>query len=123
MAQMDTDKSGKEVPMTQKSIVKVAMNARGVLGRRGFLRAVGLGAGAALAGPSFTDLMALHADELRRNDMACILLWMQGGPSQFETFDPKPDHANGGGTKVIETAVPGVAIAEGWENVAKAMGD
>jgi hypothetical protein len=109
--------------MIPKSIVKVAMNARGVLGRRGFLQAVGLGAGAALAGPSFTDLLAVHADELRKNGMACILLWMQGGPSQFETFDPKPDHANGGGTRVIETAVPGIAIAEGWENVAKAMGD
>ena len=38
--------------------------------------------------------------------MACILLWMPGGPSQFETFDPKPGHANGGETKAIDTAVP-----------------
>jgi hypothetical protein len=109
--------------MNAKTIVKVAMNADGVLRRRGFLRGIGLGAAATLAGPSFTDLLALHADELRRNDMACILLWMQGGPSQFETFDPKPDHPNGGGTKTIETAVPGIHIAEGWESLAKAMGD
>ena len=34
--------------------------------------------------------MALQADELRKRQMACILLWMAGGPSQFETFDPKP---------------------------------
>jgi hypothetical protein len=109
--------------MTEKSIVKVAMSERGVLGRRGFLRGVGLGAAAALAGPSFSDMLAVHADELRRNEMACILLWMQGGPSQFETFDPKPDHPNGGGTKVIETAVPGIQIAEGWEKTAAAMAD
>ena len=36
--------------------------------------------------------------------MACILLWMQGGPSQFETFSPKPGHDNGGETKAIGTS-------------------
>ena len=84
--------------MTDKTIVKVSMNGRGVVGRRGFLRGLGLGAaGLGLSGLSFTDLMAVHADELRKKQMACILLWMAGGPSQFETFDPKPDHPNGGG--------------------------
>src|SRR5690348_5798243 len=27
---------------------------------------------------------------------SCILLWMSGGPSQTDTFDLKPGHANGG---------------------------
>jgi hypothetical protein len=108
--------------MTEKSIVKVAMNGEGVLDRRGFLRSVGLGA-AGLYGLSFTDLMAVHAEDLRKQQMACILLWMNGGPSQFETFDPKPGHANGGETKAIETAVPGIKIASGWEKVASAMND
>src|SRR5690242_9003252 len=103
--------------MTEKTIVDVAINGGGVLNRRGFLRGVGLGA----AGLTFADLMAVHADELRRRQMACILLWMPGGPSQFETWDPKPDHANGGGTKTIETAVPGVRVAEGWEKTAAAL--
>ena len=75
--------------MTEKTIVKVAMDGQGVLSRRGFLRGIGLGA-AGLSAVSFTDLMALQADELRKRQMACILLWMAGGPSQFETFDPKP---------------------------------
>ena len=97
--------------MTEKTIVKVAMNGQGVLSRRGFLRGVGLGA-AGLSAVSFTDLMALQADELRQRQMSCILLWMAGGPSQFETFDPKPGHENGGETKAIETAVPGIQIAE-----------
>ncbi len=110
--------------MTGKTIVKVSMNGRGVIGRRGFLRGMGLGAaGLGLSGLSFTDLMAVHADELRKKQMACILLWMAGGPSQFETFDPKPDHPNGGGTKTIETAVPGLRIAAGWEKTAAAMRD
>ncbi len=53
--------------------------------------------------------------------MSCILLFMNGGPSQFETFDPKPGHANGGPTKAIDTRVSGIQIAENWDNVAKQM--
>jgi hypothetical protein len=106
----------------EKTIVKVAMDGRGVLHRRGFLRTIGAGA-AGLSALSFTDVMALHADELRKRQMSCILLWMAGGPSQFETFDPKPDHANGGSTAVIETAVPGIRIAAGWEQTAATIKD
>src|SRR5205823_6333450 len=108
--------------MTDVNFLRVAMNGQGVQSRRGFLRGVGLGA-AGLSALSFTDLLAVRADDLRQRQMACILLWMSGGPSQFETFDPKPDHANGGGTEVIETAVPGITIARGWEKTARVMGD
>jgi hypothetical protein len=106
--------------MFTKTIVKVAMNGQGVLDRRGFLGGIGLGV-AGLATVSFTDMLALQAEELRKRQMACILLWMAGGPSQMETFDPKPDHANGGGLKPIETDVPGIRIAPGWERTAKVM--
>ncbi len=108
--------------MTEKSIVQVSMNGQGVLHRRGFLRSIGIGAAGASA-LSFTDLMAVHADELRKQNMACIVLWMQGGPSQFETFDPKPNHENGGETEVLKTKVPGIEIAEGWEKVSGALKD
>lgn len=106
----------------EKTVVRVSMDGQGVLSRRGFLRGVGTAA-AGVTALSFTDLLAVQADELRKRQMACILLWMSGGPSQMETFDPKPDHANGGGTKTIETAVSGIRIAEGWNKVAAAMGD
>ena len=106
----------------EKTIVKVAMNGQGVIGRRGFLKGMGLGA-AGLVGLSFSDLMAVHADDLRKRQMACIMLWMSGGPSQLETFDPKPDHKNGGETGVIDTSVPGIKIAKGWEKTAAAMKD
>ena len=46
--------------------------------------------------------------------MACILLWMGGGPSQLDTFDPKPGTDTGGETKAIDTAVPGIQIAHHW---------
>ena len=106
--------------MMEKTVVKVAINGQGMIHRRGFLRGMGLGV-SGLVGLSFTDLLALQADELRKRQMACILLWMQGGPSQLDTFDPKPDHANGGGLKPIETVVPGIRIAPGWERTAKVM--
>jgi uncharacterized protein (DUF1501 family) len=103
------------------------MNGQGVIGRRHFLRAIGLGAAglsASAAVPvSFIEWMALQAAELRKNQAACILLWMNGGPSQLETFDPKPGTEHGGPTRAIATAVPGIAIAAGWEQTAKVMQD
>jgi RNA polymerase sigma factor (sigma-70 family) len=43
---------------------------------------------------------------------SCIILWMSGGPSQLDTFDPKPGHPNGGPIKAIDTAVKGIQISE-----------
>jgi hypothetical protein len=78
-----------------------------------------LGAGSAgLAGLGWLDCLTLHADELRKQQKACILLWMAGGPSQFETFDPKPSAATQGPTKAIPTAVLGIQIAEHWKKLA-----
>src|SRR4051794_5104626 len=110
--------------MFEKTILKVAMDGGGVIGRRGFLRGIALGAaGCSLTSVSFSDLMALQAAELRKRQMACILLWMAGGPSQLETFDPKPGHPNGGDAKAIDTAVPGIRIASGWDRLAQVMNE
>ncbi|MDW8223623.1 MAG: DUF1501 domain-containing protein [Gemmatales bacterium] len=54
---------------------------------------------------------------------ACILLWMAGGPSQIDTFDPKPDHPNGGQFKPIATAVPGIQISETLPKIATHLRD
>ena len=92
------------------------------LSRRSFLHRVS--AGAITAGTlSFPDLMSLQAEELRKQNRAVILLWMAGGPSQFETFDPKPGHANGGPTQAIKTSVSGIEIAQDWTRTAKVMDD
>jgi Protein of unknown function (DUF1501) len=50
---------------------------------------------------------------------SCILLWMNGGPSQMDTFDLKPGHANGGPFRSIETSAPGLRISEHLPNVAR----
>lgn len=90
--------------------------------RRSFLHSVS--AGALAAGTlSLRDLMSLQAAELRRQGKSVILLWMGGGPSQFETFDPKPGTANGGPTEAISTSVSGIRIAQGWDETAKMMDD
>jgi hypothetical protein len=111
--------------MTVQSLVHVQTNRDGVFSRRTFLRSVAAGAaGAAGLGlVGFKDAMTLHAEELRKRGMACILMFMRGGPSQFETFDPKPGTRNGGPTKTIDTAVSGIQVAEHWPNVAKALKD
>ncbi|HEX4143792.1 MAG TPA: DUF1501 domain-containing protein [Pirellulales bacterium] len=98
--------------------LELAIGRGGVIRRRDFLR--GLSAAALAAGSlTWRDALATEADELRRQGKACILLWMQGGPSQFETFSPKPDHANGGATKAIKTTVPGIEVSENFPRVAE----
>ncbi|MFN0198683.1 MAG: DUF1501 domain-containing protein [Planctomycetaceae bacterium] len=95
--------------------------------RRSFLRrtsAAGLALGACELGTlNFRDAMTAQAQELKKSGYSLILLWMQGGPSQMETFDPKPDTPNGGPTKAISTAVSGIQIAQGWDKVAGVMND
>jgi uncharacterized protein (DUF1501 family) len=96
--------------------------ARGGFTRRSVL--YGISAAAIAAGPwTLRDVVTLRAEELRQRRKAMILLWMAGGPSQFETFDPKPGAETGGPTEAIETAVPGLHIAEGWEHVAQVMNE
>ena len=50
-----------------------------------------------------------------------IELWMWGGPSQLESFDPKPDAPAdyNNGLKAIPTNVPGLSIHEWWPELAK----
>ncbi|NIP95647.1 MAG: DUF1501 domain-containing protein, partial [Akkermansiaceae bacterium] len=52
------------------------------------------------------------ADTARRRQKHCILLWLCGGPSQFETWDPKPGTPTSGPFRSIPTAIPGVHFSE-----------
>jgi len=104
--------------MSTQLHMHVQVNDDGVFSRRSFLRTVAAGA----AGLGLMPTLAAHAQELRRRQMACILLFMNGGPSQFETFDPKPGHTNGGPTQSIQTAVNSIRIADSWPTVAREMG-
>lgn len=52
---------------------------------------------------------------------ALIVLWLDGGPSQLETFDPKPGTPIGGLTRGVPTSVAGVELAEGMEKTAEIL--
>src|SRR5262249_16161788 len=65
-------------------------------------------------------LAAQAANDPQRR-RSCILLWMNGGPTQTDTFDPKPGHVNGGPFAAIPTSVPGIRIGEHLPRVARHM--
>jgi hypothetical protein len=68
----------------------------------------------------FSSLQA-NAQQLRKANRSCIVLWMAGGPSSIDIWDLKPEHKNGGPFRPIETSASGVKISEHMPNVAKQM--
>jgi hypothetical protein len=86
--------------------------------RRQMLQAAGLG----LLGYSASGWLPAWADQLGQDPSRrrhCVLLWMTGGPTQTDTFDMKPGHANGGQFKEIETSAPGLRFSEHLPQLAK----
>ena len=85
---------------------------RGPATRREFLR-VGV---SALGGLGLADVLAARAAAGPRSTSelptSVILFWMWGGPSQVETFDPKPNAPSEyrGPLRPIATSVPGIEI-------------
>src|ERR1700680_2647223 len=84
--------------------------------RRDFLKIGGL----AFAG---INLPRLLASETGRREVSCIVLFQNGGASQLDTFDPKPDAPSEvrGSFGQISTSVPGVQISELLPRTAKVM--
>ena len=72
---------------------------------RAFLSALGL---------TLTDLLKLRAEGHASREKSVILLWLDGGPSQLETYDPKPDAPveYRGPYQSIPTRLPGVRLCE-----------
>src|SRR4051794_39436233 len=84
--------------------------------RRDFLRVGGLSA----LGLTLANYFRLQASEpvasssAQRPNVNCILMWMQGGPSHIDTFDPKPDASAEirGEFSTIPTRIPGCRITD-----------
>lgn len=89
----------------------------GPANRREFLRAGAL----ALGGLTLPDLASAQATGRAESDTSVILFWMWGGPSQLETFDPKPDAPSEyrGPFRPIATNVPGMQICEIFPRLAQ----
>jgi uncharacterized protein (DUF1501 family) len=111
-------------------------HAAAALDRRAFLRrsiagALGLAIGApllgVLAGRDAIGVSALYAATdgqriaVTPTIKSVIVLWMDGGPSQLDTFDPKPGHTNGGPTGAIDTAIRGAQVSANLPRVAEIL--
>src|SRR6185436_2353004 len=84
------------------------------LSRRSFLGTAALGATAFAADMTLLNVLKSPAlaSELKKQERHVILLWLAGGPSQLETWDPKPGRPTGGPFRAIDTNVPGIRISE-----------
>jgi hypothetical protein len=89
----------------------------GPLTRRDFVRVGGLSA----LGLSVFNSSVAAASAAK----SCILLWLDGGPSHLETFDPKPEAPSEvrGPLGTIRTALPGVQLSECLPETAKIVDD
>lgn len=87
--------------------------------RRTLLRAGGLG-GLCWLTP-LAETLARAAEQPGGRARSVIILWLQGGPSQLETFDPHEGKKIAAGTRSRSTTVDGLRLAEGLEQVAEQM--
>jgi Protein of unknown function (DUF1501) len=97
--------------------------------RRDFIQ-LGIGGG---LGIGLSDLLRLQAQAAAispspdksgrsgRKPINCIMVWLDGGPSHYETFDPKPNAPAEirGSLGAISTSVPGVQFSEVVPHLAK----
>jgi hypothetical protein len=92
------------------------------LNRRQFLGALGTGL---LAGPTLLAdnvvMASPQAADAKKQGKAVIILYLGGGASQLETWDPKPGTPTGGPFRAIPTTVPGVHISELLPRMARVM--
>src|SRR5687767_9884161 len=87
--------------------------------RRGFFAATGA-AGLNWLTPLGLTL-ARSAEKEKHPAKSVVVLWLGGGASQLETFDPKPGTDIAAGTKAINTAAKGVQLAAGLDQLADHM--
>lgn len=85
------------------------------LSRRSFMRMTGT-AGAATLAAKMSDIEVLtdpaRIEQLMKSNKRVILVWLAGGASQLETWDPKPGRLTGGPFAKIQTCFPGIEISE-----------
>lgn len=88
-------------------------NCQGI-NRREILQVAGLGALGISLADGFRAKEASAAGSGTKKDVSCIFLWLDGGPSHYETFDPKPDAPEGirGPYGTIATKTPGMFLSE-----------
>jgi hypothetical protein len=97
-----------------------ACSRRDHLSRRAFLKATLVGStGAVLPNWGALAHSQTAAAAVRKTARRCILLWMNGGASQIDTFDMKPGRPTGGPFRPIQTPVTGLQVCEYLPRMAK----
>jgi uncharacterized protein (DUF1501 family) len=81
------------------------MSRRRLLGTTAASGLLGMGGLGGLVQP-------LIADELTQSDKQVLFIWIDGGMSQLESWDPKPNTKFGGPFRSIQTTLPGIRICE-----------
>src|SRR6266540_1944345 len=89
--------------------------------RREFLRVGGLALGGLTLGDLFAARARAAAKQLPLKDRSVIFLFMHGGPSQYETFDPKMDAPSTvrSATGEVKTTIPGVTFGATFQRLAR----
>lgn len=99
-----------------KSCRYACQTAEHLLSRRAFLGASALGAASILGAPAPAAVQQLTSQQKR-----VVVIFLSGGVSQLETWDPKPGTDTGGPFKAIPTSVTGTHISELLPHTAKQM--
>src|SRR6478752_5694924 len=84
------------------------------LSRRQWFGSVGAMGLAGLATPAV-------ARKLKKERRQVLFVWLDGGMSQLESWDPKPNTPFGGPFRAIPTSVPGIHVSELLPRTAKQM--
>lgn len=90
------------------------------MSRRHFMQHMATSA-MAVPGLQFLNHLQANAQQVKKKQKACILMWMGGGPPTIDIWDLKPGSKNGGEFKPISTAAAGVEISEHMPETAKQM--
>lgn len=88
------------------------------LSRRQFL---GASAGAMAFGALGGLVSSQAAEAMRKKEKQVLFVWLDGGMSQLESWDPKPNTQFGGPFRAIPTSVPGTHVSELLPKSAKQM--
>ena len=100
------------------NINEYSCGSRSHFDRRTILKMAGL-SGLSWLTPMANCLARADENNPRAKAKSLIVLWLQGAPSQLETFDPHPDTEIAAGSKARKTKAPGILLGDGFEQVAE----
>lgn len=67
------------------------------------------------------ESLARQAATSNKRPRSIIILWLQGGASQLDTFDPHPESPHSSQVRAVATSAPGIHIADSFERLPELM--